>query len=199
MSPRTAHPPRDQLLLRAGATPSATRPSLSVACHRLLNAVLGRERAGNPPQSWDARSSKETEEDAKSASERPVNQEVAGSSPARGANFFTHLRAPSRRWFQILVPTPRALLDIRISYWVWSAVVVTRWGYESKFCCRRCATKRQLMSVGSCLLLGWWGFPWGMLITPLQLYRNLRASHTWLLSQRTWAVDRQSARKCLRS
>src|SRR5215831_19130324 len=37
-----------------------------------------------------------------------VNQEVAGSSPARGANFFTHLRVPFPSRFQILVPTPQS-------------------------------------------------------------------------------------------
>jgi hypothetical protein len=37
-----------------------------------------------------------------------VNQEVAGSSPARGANLFSHLLVPPLRWFQILVPIPWA-------------------------------------------------------------------------------------------
>jgi len=66
-------------------------------------------------------------------------------------------------------------LDIHISYWVWSAEVVMRWGQESELSCRPCATKRQLVSAGSCLLLGWWCIPRGLLITPLQVYRNLRA------------------------
>jgi hypothetical protein len=24
-----------------------------------------------------------------------------------------------------------------------------------------------------CLLVGWWGFPWGLIITPVQIGRNL--------------------------
>ncbi len=69
----------------------------------------------------------------------------------------------------------RGPLDIHVTYWVWSALIVTRCGKTPQFSCRPCATKRQLVSLGSCLLFGWWGIPWGLLLTPLQLYRNLRA------------------------
>jgi hypothetical protein len=40
-------------------------------------------------------------------------------------------------------------------------------------CCRGCATKRQLGDAAFSLLLGWWGVPWGLLITPLQIARNI--------------------------
>ena len=69
----------------------------------------------------------------------------------------------------------RGPLDIYFAYWVWSVLIVTRWGKTPRFSCRPCATKRQLASLGSCLLFGWWGIPWGLLLTPLQLYRNVRA------------------------
>src|SRR5215470_8768738 len=69
----------------------------------------------------------------------------------------------------------REPLDIHVSYWVWSAIAITRWGKTPQLSCRSCATKRQLMSLGSCLVLGWWGFPWGLLLTPLQIWRNLGA------------------------
>jgi hypothetical protein len=69
----------------------------------------------------------------------------------------------------------RGPLDIHVVYWVWSAIIFTRWGKTPRFSCRPCATKRQLVSLGSCFILGWWGVPWGLFLTPLQLYRNLRA------------------------
>lgn len=69
----------------------------------------------------------------------------------------------------------RGPLDIHDSYWIWSALLLTRWGKTSRLSCRSCATNRQLMGLGSGLLLGWWGFPFGLLLTPLQTYRSLRA------------------------
>ena len=39
-------------------------------------------------------------------------------------------------------------------------------------CCRRCGVKIRIRSLFSCGLLGWWGFPWGVLGTPIQLTRN---------------------------
>ena len=56
---------------------------------------------------------------AQSVERLTVNQEVAGSSPARGANYFTHLPRPSPRWFQILVPAivPRSVgLSLLLSH-----------------------------------------------------------------------------------
>jgi hypothetical protein len=33
--------------------------------------------------------------------------------------------------------------------------------------------KSQLLSLLGCLVLGWWGFPWGLLVTPVQVVRNI--------------------------
>lgn len=66
-------------------------------------------------------------------------------------------------------------LDIHTSYWVWSALILTRWDKTPALTCRTCATKRQAGHLVSSLLVGWWGFPWGFLITPLQLFRNVAA------------------------
>jgi len=76
-------------------------------------------------------------------------------------------------------PCPRCQgsgpLDIHFVHWVWSAVLFTRWGKAPQFTCRSCATKRQLGGILSCVALGWWGVPWGPLVTPLQTYRNVMA------------------------
>ena len=65
---------------------------------------------------------------------------------------------------------PRVELHTR--YWVWSAVVVTRWGQDSKILCRKCAKRSSLWSAAECLVFGWWGFPHGLCRTPLQVFRN---------------------------
>lgn len=66
-------------------------------------------------------------------------------------------------------------IEVRKYYWVWSAVLFTRWGTSSKVCCKKCGTESNLISVASCLLLGWWGVPWGIFITPVQIVSNIVA------------------------
>ena len=38
---------------------------------------------------------------------------------------------------------------------------------------RSCGIKAQLGSALFSLFLGWWGFPWGFVMTPIQIVRNL--------------------------
>jgi hypothetical protein len=64
-------------------------------------------------------------------------------------------------------------VDVRLSYRVFSALVVTRWSTHPKVACRSCGIKAQLLSILFCAVLGWWGFPWGILATPVQILRNL--------------------------
>jgi hypothetical protein len=63
-----------------------------------------------------------------------------------------------------------------MSYRVWSALVITNWSNLQQISCRRCAVKSQLGSALFCLVLGWWGFPWGLIMTPVQIFRNLGAA-----------------------
>jgi len=39
--------------------------------------------------------------------------------------------------------------------------------------CQSCGTKRKVFDTFYSLVFGWWGMPWGLLITPLQVLRNL--------------------------
>ena len=64
-------------------------------------------------------------------------------------------------------------VELFLSHRVFSAVVVTSWKSVPQISCRRCATKSQLGSTLSSLLLGWWGIPWGLVVTPVQIARNL--------------------------
>ena len=63
--------------------------------------------------------------------------------------------------------------DLRTSYRVFSLIFMTRWSSHPMVGCRRCGIKSQLLGIGFCLVLGWWGFPWGLLLTPVQVIRNL--------------------------
>ena len=76
-------------------------------------------------------------------------------------------------------PCPRCQgpgpVDVHMAYWAWSALAFTRWGNRKQVSCRRCAVKRQAGRLIQSALFGWWGFPYGLLITPVQVWRT--ASH----------------------
>lgn len=64
-------------------------------------------------------------------------------------------------------------VDVHKAHQVWSALVLTSWKSRQFVCCRSCGTRQQ---VGGLLLsgvLGWWGFPWGLIVTPVQITRNI--------------------------
>lgn len=67
------------------------------------------------------------------------------------------------------------LVDLHPAHFVWSAVFLTRYTSKSELSCRGCARKRQAMHALGSFFLGWWGFPFGLIITPIQIGRNLFA------------------------
>ena len=64
-------------------------------------------------------------------------------------------------------------VDLHVSYRVVSMLVVTRWSSVPTICCARCGLRKRLLDTLYSLVLGWWGFPWGLLVTPIQVIRNL--------------------------
>ncbi|HEX7191149.1 MAG TPA: hypothetical protein VF381_06195, partial [Thermoanaerobaculia bacterium] len=44
-----------------------------------------------------------------------------------------------------------------------------------KIACRRCGLKTQLGNTVLSLAAGWWGIPWGLVMTPVQVGRNISA------------------------
>jgi hypothetical protein len=64
-------------------------------------------------------------------------------------------------------------VDVHTSYKVWSALVMTQWSSNPSVCCRSCGTKQRIGDTVYSALLGWWGFPWGLVMTPVQVGRNV--------------------------
>jgi len=64
-------------------------------------------------------------------------------------------------------------VDVHVRHKVWSAIALTSWSSTPKICCRPCGVRSQLGAALFSAVLGWWGFPWGVLITPLQIGRNV--------------------------
>jgi hypothetical protein len=64
-------------------------------------------------------------------------------------------------------------VDIHTSHFVWSALIMTSWRSRPVVCCRSCGKKAKLGGLFSSAALGWWGLPWGILLTPVQVFRNV--------------------------
>jgi len=64
-------------------------------------------------------------------------------------------------------------VDVHKVHRVWSLIALTSWSSTPHVCCRSCATKGQLGGILFSLFLGWWGFPWGVVLTPVQIGRNI--------------------------
>src|SRR3954469_13015737 len=64
-------------------------------------------------------------------------------------------------------------VDIHTSHFVWSALVVTSWKSSPEISCAPCGRKAKAFSAVGSFLLGLWGFPWGLIATPIQVSRNV--------------------------
>ncbi len=69
-------------------------------------------------------------------------------------------------------------VDVHTSHRVWSAFVVTTWDSRPQICCQSCGFKSKVADIVFCMLFGWWGFPWGLIATPIQVLRNLAGAFT---------------------
>jgi hypothetical protein len=64
-------------------------------------------------------------------------------------------------------------VDVHVHHRVWSAVLLTSWKSAPQISCRSCGIRSQLGDTVFSLALGWWGFPWGIVFTPVQIGRNV--------------------------
>lgn len=67
----------------------------------------------------------------------------------------------------------RGPVDLHGVHIVWSLLVVTSWKSQFVLACRSCARRKQATSLFTCLVAGWWGFPFGFIMTPIQAGRNI--------------------------
>lgn len=65
-------------------------------------------------------------------------------------------------------------LNGTIAYTVKSFVFFSSFGIKPIIACPECLDKENNNSISSTLLLGWWGFPWGILKTPIYIYKNMK-------------------------
>lgn len=66
-------------------------------------------------------------------------------------------------------------IDVYRHHRVHSFVLLTQWHTRQSVSCRRCGRRSQIASALYSAALGWWGLPWGLVVTPVQVGRNLAA------------------------
>jgi hypothetical protein len=66
-------------------------------------------------------------------------------------------------------------IDIHKSYSVYSIIFYTSYKTKEHIVCKDCAKKIQFKDLLSSSLLGWWGLPFGLIITPIQVTKNILA------------------------
>jgi hypothetical protein len=69
----------------------------------------------------------------------------------------------------------RGPVDVQMSHKVVSYVFATSWSSTPRISCRSCGRKAQLGATAYSLFLGWWGIPFGLLMTPVQVGKNIVA------------------------
>lgn len=66
-------------------------------------------------------------------------------------------------------------VDLHSAHTILSFILMTQWRSKSTVSCKRCALKKQGLAFLVSALGGWWGFPWGIIGTPITLLRNIIA------------------------
>jgi len=66
-------------------------------------------------------------------------------------------------------------IELRFSHRAVSYLVMTIWSKNPILSCRSCHRKKVTSETFITLFLGWWGFPFGLIVTPIQLLRNISA------------------------
>jgi hypothetical protein len=74
-------------------------------------------------------------------------------------------------------------IDLQVGHTIISVLVMTQWNSKAILGCRSCGLTHQIKSIFICLLCGWWGFPWGLIGTPIQMIRNLAAAFSGIPSE----------------
>lgn len=64
-------------------------------------------------------------------------------------------------------------VDAHKAHQVWSALIVTSWSSSPALSCKSCGVKRQIGATLFSGVFGWWGIPWGIVMTPVQVVRNI--------------------------
>ena len=93
-------------------------------------------------------------------------------------------------------------IDVHTSHSVRSLLVMTSTKARQQISCRRCGNRAKLIAALSSGIFGWWAFPWGFLVTPIQILRNVkgmltRGDSSWPSQQLAYLVKLDLANRVL--
>lgn len=63
-------------------------------------------------------------------------------------------------------------VDIHTSHWAASIFVLTFWKSPTRLSCRSCGRNALVRDTLISVFVGWWGIPFGLILTPIQIVRN---------------------------
>lgn len=66
-------------------------------------------------------------------------------------------------------------VDIYTSHTAFSLFWITSWKSQPRLCCARCGTAAIRRGLITTALFGWWGIPFGIVMTPWQLYNGVKS------------------------
>lgn len=66
-------------------------------------------------------------------------------------------------------------VDLSNSHTAWSLFVLTSWRDHPSISCSSCGKKAIWKGLAFTSVCGWWGFPFGLVVTPLQLINNFKS------------------------
>ncbi len=69
-------------------------------------------------------------------------------------------------------------LNATLTAEVQSYIFLTRYNKKLKVACPDCLDKASNKALLTTALLGWWGIPWGLIRTPVALYRNFKSKQS---------------------
>ena len=69
----------------------------------------------------------------------------------------------------------RGPVDVHTSHKIISFILMSSWSSNPRVSCGSCAKKAQFGGLLYSFFLGWWGIPWGIIMTPVQVVKNLAA------------------------
>jgi hypothetical protein len=69
-------------------------------------------------------------------------------------------------------------LNATLTAEVQSYIFLTRYNKKLKVACPDCLDKANNKALLNTALFGWWGIPWGLIRTPVAIYRNLSSKKT---------------------
>lgn len=64
-------------------------------------------------------------------------------------------------------------VDIHMSYEIWAILFWTSVKSIPRICCQPCGQKKRMVALLGSMFLGWWSIPTGIIMTPIQIARNI--------------------------